>query len=171
MAVLLHDVPFFDANTTATLVDGSSIVVARRQIIVWVSLSPLGFDECPAWAYSFPAVLDTGFNHGLLLQQMHFQTWTGHDLTPSDFRAVGRLSVYGAHATLHEADLWLHPNVRGRRDDLARRPPFRLSLELGAAVSPLADKPRLPLLGMLAIRRNGLKLLIDGANERITLRT
>lgn len=170
MAVLLHDVPFFDSHTTATLVDGTSIVVARRQIIVWVSISPLGCDECPPEARRFPAVLDTGFNHGLLLQQTHFQLWTGYGLTRSGFRAVGRLDVYGSQATLYEADLWLHPNLRGRRDELARRPASRLSLELGVAVSPVADKPRLPLLGMLAIRRNGLKLLIDGVRQRITMR-
>jgi hypothetical protein len=165
LAVLLQDAPFFDSNTTATLVDGSTIVVARRQIIVWVSLSPLGFDECPLEARPFPAVLDTGFNHGLLLQPTHFQLWTGYELTLPGFQAVDRLEVYGAYATLYEADLWLRPNVRGRRDELARRPPYRLSLELGVAVSPLADKPRLPLLGMLAICRNGLKLSIDGACE------
>ena len=125
----------------------------------------------PAPARPFPAVLDTGFNHGFLLQHAHFQAWTGYQLTPANFRAVGRLGVYGSQANLHEADLWLHANARGRRDEFARRSPFRLALELGAAVSPIADKPRLPLLGMLAIQRNGLKLTIDGSRERVTLRT
>lgn len=139
--------------------------------MLWVSVSPVGLDEHPVSARPFPAVLDTGFNHGFLLQQRHFQTWTGYELHSNDFPVRGQLRAYGAQANLHEADLWLHANVRGRRDEFSRAAPLRLQLDLGVAISPSPNQPRLPLLGMLAIEKSGLRLLIDGARRRVTLRT
>src|SRR5437870_8443914 len=125
-----------------TLADGQRVLIAPRQIICWVSLTPAGLKTYPRQARPFPAVLDTGFNHGFLMRPQHISMWSGFRLTTDDFPVMDHLQVYGAQAPLHEADLWLHSNVPGSRDQLSRRRPVRLQMNLGVAVSPDALQPR-----------------------------
>jgi hypothetical protein len=75
-------------------------------------------------------------------------------------------------AALYDASLWIHPNVPGRRD-LKEARPYRLQLPEGMAVYPAEGSvyPRLPLLGLRALLRNKLKLVIDGKHNRISLRS
>jgi hypothetical protein len=60
----------------------------------------------------------------------------------------------------------------GKRDELAE-PPFCLELEEGIAVYPrgVVQAPRLPLLGLRAIVRNGLHLAINGKKSLVSLRS
>jgi hypothetical protein len=171
LPIVVHDLPFHSSASSVTLAEGESVTVANHQIILWVSVSPVGLDEHPPEARPFPAVLDTGFNHGFLLQERHFQAWSGYDLRSNQFPVHGDLRVYRAQAKLYEADLWIHRNVRGRRDQLSAARPFRLELDLGIAISPSPDQPRLPLIGLMAIEMNRLKALVDGAKQHVTLRT
>src|SRR5205807_585504 len=64
---------------------------------------------------------------------------------------------------LREADVWIHPNVPGFRDQLANRAPFRLELPGGIAVWPAAlpGARRLPLLGVAGLRRADLQVFLD----------
>lgn len=152
------------------LPDGSTVMIANHQIMLWLSLSPVGLDTPPNESRPFPAILDTGFNHGFLLQRQHFEQWTGYPLDTSIFPVREHLRVYGKQANIHEADLWLHRNVAGRRDRSRRTTPTRLQLDLGIVISPVSDQPRLPLLGLVAIRKSGLKIMIDGGKGRVSLR-
>jgi hypothetical protein len=74
---------------------------------------------------------------------------------------------------LLEADVWIRPNQPGERDRFLDRDPFHLELDWGIAVHPtgMAQAPRLPLLGLRALRRAQLHLTIDGRRQRIRLRT
>ena len=171
LAVIFSDLPILNVASTVTLAAGVKVAITPHQPVCWVSLTPAGLPAHPPQARPFPAVIDTGFNHNFLLRSRQFRARTGYELTLDDFPIFDRLRTYGRRADLHEADLWLHPNVPGHRDQISRRPPIRLEMNLGVAVSPLADQPRLPLLGMLSIRENGLQLLIDGAQGRMSLRT
>jgi hypothetical protein len=49
--------------------------------------------------------------------------------------------------------------------------PFLLALEEGIAIYPDdgSNYPRLPLLGLRAIIKNNLKLVIDGKRKQVTL--
>jgi hypothetical protein len=70
-------------------------------------------------------------------------------------------------------DVWLHPNVPGKRDRAADGEPFRLALDTGIAVYPptMSSVPRLPLLGLRALRLARLHLTIDCDRCSVTLRT
>jgi hypothetical protein len=70
------------------------------------------------------------------------------------------------------ANVWIHPDVPDKRDQLSLDPPFLLSLDQGVAIYPSElDFPRLPLLGLRSLVRNKLHLMLDPERCLVNLRT
>jgi hypothetical protein len=170
MPTILRNLPFSDRPSTVE-VRGSSHRLLPDQIIVWVSLSPMGLRELGPRTPRFPAILDTGFTDALLIHREHLIHFTG--LLPLHLpRTVGSLHAHGRTIPLHLASLWLHRNVPGKRDDFADRPPFLIELHRGIGISEDREGyPRLPLLGSRAFRTAELQVFIDYHRSRLTIRT
>ena len=166
MATIIQNLPFYETHTTVTVADGESVVIKPRQIILWVSISKPDANDLPAGTPSFPAILDTGFNDSFLIQRQHLLPWAG--ISAEALVVVDGLRVYGVDVPLLDADVWLHANEPNSREADAASRPFRLELHGGVAVTELGT-PRLPLLGMLALRRSGLRILIDCQRCRVSI--
>jgi len=150
---------------------GHTIEIKRDQIIVWVSLAPQGFSPLPQ-ARLFPAVVDTGCNHSFVMRQQHLLEWSGAPL--DSLRILGSAKIYGQSVPLLAANIWLHANRPGSRDERTNERPHLLEFDQGLAVVPQTSgktNPRLPLLGMRALRWNHLHVAIDGHRRRVTIRT
>jgi len=101
-------------------------------------------------------------------QDTHLTHWSGiHPKAPSILGSIreGRRSL-----SRRRANVWVHSNQAGTRD-LREREPFLLATEEGIAIYPDdgSNYPRLPLLGLGAIVKNNLKLVIDGNREHVSL--
>jgi hypothetical protein len=167
---ILRKHPFYEDQRALRAPDGSLVTIRHHQIVVWVSITQAAPPEFPANARRFPAVLDTGFNDTFLIQEQHLAGWAG--LSARDLGMLGLLTVYARRVPLLDADVWLHRNETGHRDRLSLHPPFRLELNSGIGVCPIPiNAPRLPLLGMLSLRRANLQLTVDCGKCLITLRT
>ena len=160
MATVLRKLPFFKDPSTVT-VRGEQVRVKRDQIIVWTSVSLPGQTvPAPTWP-RFPAILDTGLSHNFALREEHLADWAVLPIQSLRRLEAARLSGVAAH--LFDAHLWLYRNRPGRRDDFRNAPAFGLELDEGIAVYPrgTAGAPRLPVLGLRALRQAGLQLHID----------
>jgi hypothetical protein len=167
---ILRRLPISEQATTLSVPGGPVLSGKPFQVIFWVSVTAPGLPACPPGARRFPVVLDTGFNDNFLIQQQHFAAWAG--LSVQELDALGFLSVYGQRAPLLDADVWVYRNVPGRRDQWTSEPPFRLELDCGVAVAPASlGAPRLPLLGVRALRRNALLFFLDGSQGLAWVRT
>lgn len=168
MSRLLDQMPF-PGESGEVVVRGERVRVRANQIIAWVSLTLRRVQSPNPTAIPFPVILDTGHTHSLSIQVRHLIEWAG--LRP-DILAV-RMAVRerGQRVLLREANIWVHPNVRGSRDELADHPPHFVGAKRGIAVYPAGDFPRLPILGLRAIAENGLILKVDGPRRQATLRT
>lgn len=170
MPFILRKLPFFEDQRALRVPDGPVVTIKHHQILVWVSITPPGLPAFPEQARRLPAILDTGFNDTLLIQEEQLRSWGG--ISPPDLELLDYLTVSGRRIPMVDMDVWLHVNLPGHRDQFASRPPFRLELNTGIAVIPdPTTTPRLPLLGMLALRRAKLHLHVDYEHCRITLRT
>jgi hypothetical protein len=70
------------------------------------------------------------------------------------------------------ANLWIHANIPGARDQFAGKAPFLLELHRGIGICEDADLyPRLPLLGARALRQGHLQLAIDYGRCQVSLWT
>ncbi|HEX7377727.1 MAG TPA: hypothetical protein VF278_11475 [Pirellulales bacterium] len=98
----------------------------------------------------FPAILDTGLSHNLSMREEHVQQWVQ---LPA--RKTGIVFVNGQAAPTIEADLVLEGITFPLRDGVVAYPPRH----------PFA--PRLPTLGLRALVRNNIRLLIDGFDVTI----
>lgn len=171
MPAIIRDLPYFQQATT-TEVERHSFLVKRDQIVLWISISEQGVPQLDPRSPRIPAILDTGCNHNLLINQQHLSTWTG--IRPEYFPRLASIRVSGALVPQFAANVWLHPNLPGKRDELASRPSCQLELSPGIAVYPAKQgaplHPRLPLLGLRAFHAAGLKLVIDSRRRRVNIR-
>jgi hypothetical protein len=119
----------------------------------------------------FPAVLDTGFSHNFGIREEHLIRWAG--VQPGYLPKIGNVRVNNATASLHRADVWLHRNQPGKRDELGNGPPFFLELNHEIVVYPAGtlNAPRLPVLGLRGLKWARLHLCIDSEHRRVWLRT
>jgi hypothetical protein len=165
---VLRDLPFFDRETRAATPTGE-VIVRPFQIVIWVSITPQHVINLDAAAPRFPAVLDTGNNHNFSLREEHLLSWAG--AVPSQHFDRGQINIAGQAVPLVTANVWLHPNKAGQRDAFSKRPAVCLELPEGIAVYPsqALNAVRLPTLGLRALARNGLRLVIDGRNLRVNL--
>jgi hypothetical protein len=171
MSAILQKLPFYD-RPSAVQVRGQSISIHPDQLIVWVSLSEIGLPQLHPETPRMPAVLDTGCTHSFVIREQHLRDWAG--IHPQYFPRLKSTRVYGAAAPQLAANLWLHANRPGHSEVDASRPPFRLETQPGIAVVPEsvgAGRPRLPLIGLRALRWNRLLLTIDGDRRLVSLRT
>jgi hypothetical protein len=145
---------------------GESVRIRPFQIVVPLSLSVI-----PIWdprTPIIPALLDTGNNHNFSIQENHLARWVG--AYARGLPLLGTLRESTRTATLRFANVWMHCNRPGQ-SDLREREPFLLHLEEGVAVYPYdgSNYPRLPLLGLRAIIKIDLKLVLDGKRRYVTL--
>jgi hypothetical protein len=159
----------FPAEPDAVVVRGERVLVRANQIIVWVSLTLARVKSPNPTAIPFPAILDTGHTHSFSIQERHLVEWAG--FRPEGLTVLGTVRERRQRVPVREANIWVHPNVRGVRDELADRPPHLVEARRGIAVYPAGDFPRLPILGLRAIAENGLILKVNGPRREATLRT
>lgn len=86
MPTLVRDLPYF-AHATKVKVGRHSFPVKSEQIIVWISVAAQGSTQFDPRTPRFPAILDTGCNHNLLINQQHLTVYAG---LPSSFCAEAR---------------------------------------------------------------------------------
>jgi hypothetical protein len=172
VAAVVRNLPWFEHSTSVS-VDGRSIVVKPEQIVLWISVAEWGVSAPQANAPRFPAILDTGCNHNLVLQERHLVEWAG--IRVAYLQPLGAVRVSGRRATRLAAHVWVHRNRNGTRDELLPSTPFLLEMPVGIAVVPesttAAPFPRLPLLGLRAFRVAGLQMHIDCWRCRVGIRT
>src|SRR5262245_2657195 len=168
MIQVIRQLPFFETPISVT-VGGVAVPIKPYQVVLWVSIAPMGRRHLDPGVLRFPAVLDTGFNHSFILQQQHLVQWAG--LQPDELVPLARIQVYGEEAPLVSGNVWLHRNKPGRRDEFARLPPFCLELDRSVAIpSGRSHAPRRPLLGLRALRGGSLDVQSDGANRQVSIR-
>jgi hypothetical protein len=139
-------------------------VVKPFQIVVMVSLS-IG-DTLEPGGRRFPAILDTGLNHNFAIRREHLDRWTG--LRPPTRKPV---TVQKQAIPLAAAHVWVYRNQPGTSEP-SDLPPIRLRTPEGIAVFPedVPNPARLPILGLRALVRSDLKLIIDGKRREVTLK-
>lgn len=153
---IIDRLPYFEEPTYLS-VGETPIEVKRYQIVVWVSLNEL----------LFPAILDTGHSHNFTISRQQLQRFAGIQTLP----VIGHSEVNRGLLPQVESAVWLHGNRRGTREPSEKK--LLLRMDQGITLYPDGEPstPRLPLLGLRAITRNGLILKIDGKSRQATLRT
>jgi len=168
MPRLLDRMPFSD-SPGEVFFRGERIRVRPNQILLWIHVgNQRARDPSPA-AVPFPVLLDTGHNHHFSIQRRHLVEWAG--LQPEALAVLGAVRERGQRHLLHAANLWIHTNVRGKREQLVDRPPHLIEARAGIAVYAEGDFPRRPILGLRAIAENELILTVNGKRREATLRT
>ncbi len=135
------------------------VIVRPYQIILSISIAVNETLDAPETMPRFPVILDTGMNHNLAIRQSQLVSWAQARLPyMKDIRVAGSL------VPIYRAGVWIHPNS-GK--------PFKLELEDGIAVYPndVTNPARLPILGLRAIARNDLKLIVESERKQVTLKT
>jgi hypothetical protein len=160
VGLLIDRLPVPAAERLVPLPSGESILIKSLQPVVWVSVAPPQVMDLPANALRFPAVIDTGFNQTLLIQDGHLESWAGVKLSD--------LQVYPGESARHGnqiwpfriADIWLHKH--GPDGLTERDPPFCLETHPGIlVVAESQRRQRLPVLGMRSLAWNRLRLRLD----------
>src|SRR5262249_45533953 len=160
MPVILRDLPFFDHNTSV-VVAGQSHRVLAWQPIVWVSVEHEALRELSPHTPRFPAVYDSGFTDTLLIHVGQLHRFAGLNpeylpIPPEIMRPRGR------RVPIHAANVWLHPNRPGSRDEFSGAAPLLLEVARGVGISDDPEGfPRLPLIGPRNFRPARLEVCID----------
>ena len=163
---ILNRLPLSESHSSVPTPDGIA-EVKPYQIVVMVSLAPRKLMELPEGSPRFPAILDTGNNHNFSIRKEHFERWARVRIGER-----GRVRSGGNELPLLAGSVWIHPNQPGR-SYLWDKPPFRREMQERLIIYPeVAPNPsRLPVLGLRALVRNRLKLIIDGNRREVTLKT
>ena len=170
MPRILHRLPFYDAVSSVE-VQGATYRVLPLQLIVWVSLAHQGLSALEPQTPRLPAVLDPAYTDGFLIHEEHLRQFAG--LRPGHLTALGA-SMRSRDRTipLYAANVWVHANQPGQRDQFSSAAPFLLELHRGIGITTGTDLyPRLPLLGARAFRAAGLHIGIDYRNCQVSVRT
>ena len=172
MARIIQELPYF-GRPTSVEVRGRLFPVKRDQIVVWVSVADRGSDQLDPRTPRIPAILDTGCNHNFVINQQQLSDWAG--IHPDYLPKLATTRVGGENVSQFAGNVWIHPNVSVKRDELTHGPPFQLELMPGIAVYPAKRgtpvRPRLPLLGLRAFQQSGLRIAIDCGRKRVNVRT
>jgi hypothetical protein len=141
---------------------GGKVSVKPLQPVVWVSVAPPEVVELPIEAPRFPALIDTGFNQALLIQDSHLWLWGG--VKPADLQVhPGENARYGDQVwPFRIADIWLHPSGSNDANPVPVAAPYCLETHPGILVVPANERrQRLPILGMRALAWNRIRLQLD----------
>jgi hypothetical protein len=169
MAKLLDRLPYLDREEVLSFPNGAA-VIRPYQIVVWVSVLPLGAIPSPGHALVFPAILDTGNSYTFAVGEGHLQRWAG--LASAALPFLGSLFVNNQPVERRAATVWLHRNRRGERKLPLTGFSYPLELDDGIAIYPRPMlPPRLPLLGLRALDENRLSFLLDGSHRFVDVRT
>ena len=169
MPIIIRNLPFSDRPTSLP-VPGGRITILPYQVVLSVSITTQTEKTLHLRAAHFPALLDTGFNKTFLIQEEHLNQWAG--LRREHFVQAEEMTVRGRKVPVVRADIWLHPNIPGKREDAPGRLPFRIGLFPGIAVSPLGlGEPRLPLLGLQGLLLGDLQMSFRWRKFLFSLRT
>lgn len=162
MALLIDRLPIPAEKRSIALPGGEAIDAKPWQALVWISITPPQVLELTRAIPRFPAVLDTGFNQTLLIQDRQLEEWAGIKASELDV-FPGESTVYGNQVwQFSMADIWLHANVPGQQEVGPNPATFCLEAFPGILiVSERERQQRLPLLGMRALARNRMQLNID----------
>jgi hypothetical protein len=163
MSLILDRCPFYEEVTEVDTPSGP-ILIRSYQIVAWVGLSIRGVLSRP-----FPAVLDTGHSHNFSIKEEHLELWAG--LPAHEIQTIGHARVNKQLVELKDAAVAFYPNTPGERDVLRGKSPHLLILPEGIAVHRTSDPfaPRLPLLGVRALVKNHLQIMIDGDRKEVSL--
>lgn len=155
MATVIDRLPFYEDRSTLHLpphLRDETIVVQRFQIIVWASIAQRELGSLDSRTPRFPVVLDTGYNHNLLISEDQLRRWACVDLR--SLPHVGTIHPWGQRTPVLAADVWLHRNVPRTRDEPRPDSPHCLELDNGIAVTPAGAK-NVPLSRCLVCGRCG----------------
>jgi hypothetical protein len=141
------------------------------KIIVGISLTLVAErDHLSQGVMTLPAILDTGFNRTLEIDEWHLVRWAG--LRKEHLDPIRKdKSDQGRKYDLCRANLWLHRTpYEGPRTPRVRSPILLRSSTHVRVMAPIGKpNPRLPLLGLMALVENKLQLSIDGENARFRI--
>lgn len=165
----------FGEPRSQVVVRGRSIPILPFQAVIWVGVVSVGQIPPDPRAPRIPAVPDLGFNGTFAIREEQLREWAG--LTPRLFPKLRTTRLRGVPTDSRLANLWLHPNVPYTRD-LSGGPPLRLELSQGILVMSRPDtasetdhRPRLPLLGVQALHRARLRLIVNCGPCQLSIRT
>jgi hypothetical protein len=141
------------------------------KIIVGISPTLAGEeDSLPQGVVTLPAILDTGFNRILEIDEWHLVKWA--DLHKEHLDPIETdKSHEGRKYDLCRANLWLHRTpYAGPRTPPARSPILLRRSRHVRVMAPIGKpNPRLPLFGLTALMANNLQVFIDGENSRFRI--
>jgi hypothetical protein len=166
MPTIIRRLPFIDKDRSLQF-RGHSCTVRRDQIIVWLSLLPTAVPFDRASAPAFPVILDTGYNHNLLIQENHLESWA--ECSTDALTRAGSMYVNNQSVALYDANLWLHHNIAGRIELDGEAFPLQLPTNGGIGIPTRA--PRVPLLGIRALRSADLHVSIDCQRGIVSIRS
>jgi hypothetical protein len=162
----------WSGNDEKLLVGGVTLRLPHSSIIVWVSLVAKGSDVFDPDSPRVPALLDTGFNNYFAIREESLRDLAGFD--PRHFLRFRSFEQPRGKGDKRAANVWLFPNVPGTRL-VGPAQPILLELDEGIMVFHSTERsgaqnsrdlrPRIPLLGLPALRRNKLVLSVDGRNQ------
>lgn len=162
MRLVINRIPVPGLERNVLLPSGQLIAIRRFQPVVWISISLPAVADLPLSTASFPAVIDTGFNQTLLIQDRHLEQWAG--IRAADLRVFPSESAqYGGQVwRFRIADIWLRPNIAGQAEVEPQSPAYCLETHPGILVLSLSEREqRLPVLGMRALARNRVQLTAE----------
>jgi hypothetical protein len=161
---IIDRMPLGEGISEAWTPDGIA-VVKPFQIVVMVSLS-IG-EVLEPGSRRFPAILDTGLNHNFAIRHEHLDRWTSLRLPTRK-----SVTIQKQETPLAAAYVWMHRNVAGTNSPSDFQP-LRLRLPEGIAVFPVntPNPARLPILGLRALVRNNLTLIMNGKRREVKLKT
>lgn len=172
MTKILDRLPLFPATQSVTF-GQRSVRMHRDEVLVWVGISLSGEQRPERVSPPFPALLDTATNFDFYLHEHHLIHWAGY--RPTLLTVLGTKIINREEFPRRQADVWIYANKPGTTDLWDGKPPFHLEMPDGIAVSPpKPDRPvtpRLPLLGLPALRRNALDFWFDSKAAHCYLRT
>jgi hypothetical protein len=170
MPRIIRRLPFVEQDETLA-VPGGKLIFLRNELIVWVSVIQTGF-AFDSTVPCFPAALDTGCTHNLVMRPDQFANLAGYEL--SAFSPICAVPIRGRSTKAEDKDrkedlpqaydfnLFLYGNITGERNRRLDSPPLKIELDGGIVLTPTTwTFPPLPVLGMRAIREARLRLRID----------
>ncbi|MBI1900567.1 MAG: hypothetical protein HYS13_05580 [Planctomycetia bacterium] len=181
MQTIVSGLPYVTRSVRIDTSRGVSVQFYARQIPLFVCVGERSEPQPATDAVVFPAVLDTGFNRDFLCQESHLSELAGIRASGLDWvdaawvyanRALGE----AADAKVVAANVWLFGNVPGKRA-LSRGLAIRLDVDPGIHVILDASqpndaqyrRPRVPLLGLHALERAGLRVIIDTKQRTVDI--
>ncbi len=141
------------------LFHGTELVTIKRyQIAVWISINDA--------LRPFPAVLDTGHSHNLSITESQLKRFAF--LSPGDLVFIGTTRLKGDRLRQFRADVRIHRNRPGTAE--VGEGTFPLTTDEGISLAPEGSS-RLPLLGLRALVRSGLRVNINGTRRFVSIKT